>query len=72
MKLANPEPVRGGPQGDLICRVVVETPINLTDRQKELLEELDETLQGKYAQKHSPTSSSWLDGVKKFFENMGF
>ncbi len=66
------KPVRGGPQGDLICRVLVETPINLTDRQKELLAELDETLQGKSAQRHSPNSTGWLDGVKTFFEKMGF
>ncbi|GAB7204498.1 hypothetical protein OS21_09870 [Dickeya oryzae] len=26
--------VRGGVQGDLLCRVVVETPVNLSDRQK--------------------------------------
>lgn len=66
------KPVRGGPQGDLICRVVVETPVHLTDRQKELLAEFDETLQGHSAKKHSPHSTGWLDGVKKFFENMGF
>jgi DnaJ-class molecular chaperone len=39
------KPVRGGPVGDLICRVIVETPVNLTDRQKELLRELDESTQ---------------------------
>ena len=65
------KPVRGGPQGDLICRVLVETPVNLTERQKELMHELDQTLQGKSAKKHSPTSSGWLDGVKTFFEKMG-
>ncbi len=66
------KPVRGGAQGDLICRVMIETPINLTERQKELMRELDETLQGKSAKTHSPHSSGWLDGVKKFFENMWF
>ncbi len=66
------KPVRGGPQGDLLCRVVVETPVNLTERQKELLAEFDETLQGHSAKKHSPNSTGWVDGVKKFFENMGF
>jgi len=64
------KPVRGGPVGDLICRVMVETPVNLTERQKELLRELDESLTdgGKH---HSPHSTSWLDGVKSFFEKMG-
>lgn len=66
------KPVRGGPQGDLLCRVVVETPVDLTERQKELLAELDETLRGNSAKRHSPNSTGWVDGVKKFFENMGF
>jgi len=61
-------PVRGGPVGDLLCRVVVETPVNLSARQKELLRELDVTLRDNG--RHSPQHHSWLDGVKKFFENM--
>ena len=55
--------LRGGGSGDLICRVNVETPINLTSRQIELLEELDGSLLGA---KHSPRSENWLDGIKKF------
>ena len=55
--------LRGGGSGDLICRVNVETPINLTSRQIELLEELDGSLSGA---KHSPRSENWLDGIKKF------
>ena len=58
------KPVRGHAIGDLMCRVVVETPVNLTARQKELLEELQGSLAGK---KHSPKSKGWFDGVKKFF-----
>jgi molecular chaperone DnaJ len=65
------KPVRGGPVGDLICRVMVETPVNLTERQKELLQEFDESVLAG-GEKHSPHSSSWLDGVKSFFEKMGF
>jgi molecular chaperone DnaJ len=64
------KPVRGGPVGDLICRVLVETPVNLTDKQKDLLRQLDETMQ-EGGSKHSPQSSTWLDGVKSFFEKMG-
>lgn len=64
------KPVRGGAQGDLICRVTVETPVNLTDKQRHLLEEFDVTLRGA-GKHHSPTSTSWLDAAKKFFENMG-
>ncbi|MBB1126349.1 molecular chaperone DnaJ [Thiospirillum jenense] len=65
------KPVRGGPVGDLICRVLVETPVNLTDRQKELLHELEASFVAG-GDKHSPNSSSWLDRAKNFFEKMGF
>ncbi len=63
------KPVRGGAIGDLICRVVVETPVNLNGEQKELLEKLGASM-GKSAKKHSPNENSWLDNVKKFFEDM--
>jgi len=63
------KPVRGGPVGDLMCRVMVETPINLSSRQKELLQEFQKTMdQG--GSTHNPQASSWLDGVKKFFDGM--
>lgn len=65
------KPVRGGPQGDLICRVVVETPVKLTEQQRALLGQLDESLKGG-GRKHSPNAHSWVDGVKGFFEKMGF
>ena len=64
------KPVRGGPQGDLICRVVVETPVKLTDHQRDLLTQLDESLKGG-GRKHSPNAHSWVDSVKGFFEKMG-
>ena len=63
--------VRTGQQGDLLCRVQVETPVNLTKKQKELLEQFNQSLQEDSVQ-HSPRSASWLDGVKKFFEDMKF
>jgi molecular chaperone DnaJ len=65
------KPVRGGPQGDLICRVVVETPIKLTEQQRSLLRDLDDSLKGG-GSKHSPNAHSWVDSVKGFFEKMGF
>jgi len=64
------KPVRGGPVGDLLCRVVVETPVNLTARQKELLREFEKTLDEKGGSHHNPQSHSWLDSVKKFFEGL--
>ncbi|MDJ0806555.1 MAG: molecular chaperone DnaJ [Gammaproteobacteria bacterium] len=65
------KPVRGGPVGDLMCRVLVETPVKLTGEQEELLRKLDESMK-KGGGKHSPQSTTWVDGVKKFFEGMGF
>ncbi len=55
--------------GDLLCRVVVETPVHLSQQQKELLREFEATLQERNG-KHSPKARSWLDGVKKFFEDL--
>jgi molecular chaperone DnaJ len=63
------KPVRGGPTGDLFCRVVVETPVNLTDEQKGLLRKLEESMRAS-TRNHSPRQHSWLDGVKRFFEAM--
>jgi molecular chaperone DnaJ len=60
--------VRGGHVGDLLCKIMVETPVNLSARQKELLQEFENSLKGNG--KHSPRHSSWLDGVKKFFDDM--
>ncbi len=63
------KPVRGGPTGDLLCRVVVETPVNLTRDQKELLQQFADTMAAG-GERHTPRQGSWLDGVKKFFEEM--
>ena len=65
-------PVRGGPSGDLLCRVVVEAPVNLTKRQKELLEEFQKTLDGGDGNQHGPRKTSWFEGVKSFFDEMKF
>ncbi len=63
-------PVRGGPVGDLFCRIVVETPVNLNREQKDLLRKFEESLQ-KDAKHHHPREESWLDGVKRFFSSLG-
>ena len=59
--------VRSDVQGDLYCHVVVETPVNLTDRQRELLREFERISQSDTA-RHNPRSKGWLDKVKEFFE----
>lgn len=63
------KPVRGGGTGDLLCRSVVETPINLTKRQQEILEELKISL-GEGGKKQSPRQTNWFEGVKRFFDDM--
>jgi molecular chaperone DnaJ len=60
--------VRGSHVGDLMCRVMVETPVNLTSKQKGLLQEFEKTLTGDG--KHRPKEHTWLTGVKKFFEEL--
>jgi molecular chaperone DnaJ len=57
--------VRGGDQGDLMCKVQIETPVNLTIKQKELLDQFEKTLSAN--NKQSPKTSSWFDKVRKFF-----
>ena len=64
------KPVRGGPTGDLFCRVVVETPVHLSREQKELLRSFEESLKSD-AKRHHPREDSWLDGVKRFFSSLG-
>ena len=63
------KPVRGGGVGDLLCRAVVETPVNLNKEQKALLEKFQESL-GQAGNKQSPRQSSWFEGVKSFFDDM--
>ncbi|MFG3451135.1 MULTISPECIES: molecular chaperone DnaJ [Pseudomonadaceae] len=61
-------PVRGGAAGDLLCRVAVETPVNLGKRQRELLDEFRKTLQSDSS--HSPKASGWFEGMKRFFGDL--
>ena len=63
------KPVRGGSVGDLLCRAVVETPVNLKKQQKEMLREFQESL-GEGGKSQSPRQTSWFEGVKSFFDDM--
>jgi molecular chaperone DnaJ len=58
--------VRSSYAGDLMCEVVVETPVRLTDRQKELLRELEE-INRKDANRHNPRAKGFMDKVREFF-----
>jgi molecular chaperone DnaJ len=59
--------VRSSYPGDLYCHISVETPVKLTEHQRKLLKEFDESLK-KGGAKHSPTSDSWADKLKSFFK----
>ena len=61
------KPLRQNEHGDLMVHVVVETPVKLTEKQKDLLREFDVSTQAD-AGKHSPRNKSWLDKAKSFFE----
>ncbi len=62
--------VRSRAPGDLYCKVEVETPINLTPEQRTLLEQFEATFVGEEARRHSPKSSTFVDGVKGFWDRM--
>ncbi|MET0289109.1 MAG: molecular chaperone DnaJ [Pseudoxanthomonas sp.] len=62
--------VRSRTEGDLFCKVLVETPVNLTPEQRELLEKFETTFIGEDTRKHSPKSATFLDGVKGFWDRM--
>ena len=55
--------------GDLICKVMVETPVNLSKHQRELLNEFDESMRDS-RNTHDPKATSWFDSVKEFFEGL--
>lgn len=65
-KGVNVSQVRGGGTGDLYCRIVVETPVNLTKKQKELLKEFA----GETSEKQSPRQTRWFEGVRKFIDTL--
>ncbi|MCP5328602.1 MAG: molecular chaperone DnaJ [Steroidobacteraceae bacterium] len=60
------KPVRGGPRGDLFCRVVVETPVKLSAEQRELLRKFDESLKND-GRSHTPREAGFFEGVRRFF-----
>jgi len=62
--------VRGGHAGDLLCQIMVETPVNLTTKQKDLLQQFEKELASDNID-HAPKTSSWFDSVKRFFTQAG-
>lgn len=60
------KPLRSSEHGDLMVHVVVETPVRLTEKQKDLLREFENSTQAD-AGKHSPKNKSWVDKARDFF-----
>ncbi|MFT6589684.1 MAG: molecular chaperone DnaJ [Rhodoferax sp.] len=58
--------VRSSYPGDLYCHILVETPVKLSEHQRKLLRELDDSIK-KGGSKHSPTGDSWTNRLKSFF-----
>ncbi len=52
--------------GDLFCKVVIETPVSLSDEQKEMLQNFADSLKSS-KKDHSPRAKSWFNKVKDFF-----
>ena len=61
--------VRDARMGDLFAKVSVETPVNLTSEQKDLLQQFEESIQ-EGGEKHSPRAGGWIDTVKRFFDRI--
>ena len=59
--------LRGSDTGDLLCRVKIETPVHLTEKQKDLLRDFEASL-GAGNNEHTPQYQSWLDKLKRFFD----
>ncbi|MCL4184356.1 MAG: molecular chaperone DnaJ [Burkholderiaceae bacterium] len=57
--------IRSSYPGDLYAHIVVETPVRLNEKQKQMLRELDALLKDP---KHSPQTRGWMDRVKDFFQ----
>ena len=61
--------VRGGAPGDILCRVVVETPVRLSDKQKDILREFKASLEVN-GSRHSPKEEGWFESIKSFFDGL--
>lgn len=62
--------IRKGYRGDLFCKILVETPVNLNTIQKKLLNKLGESFSIFKNKNHSPRSKRFFDSVKQFFDNL--
>jgi molecular chaperone DnaJ len=59
--------VRSSYPGDLYCHVALETPVRLTDKQRQLLRDLEASMK-EGGSKHSPQTKGWMDRMSEFFK----
>jgi len=62
--------VRSHAVGDLMCKVIVETPVKLSSKQRELLKEFESSLCSSSSKKHKPKSEGFLNSLKTFFDDI--
>jgi molecular chaperone DnaJ len=62
--------LRGREHGDLVVELYVETPTNLTARQRELMRELSETCTGAHAAAHHPRHAGFFSKARKFWDGL--
>ena len=55
--------------GDLYAAISVETPVNLSSKQKDILKDFYSSIE-KGGKKHSPRHNSWISSVKNFFDRI--
>ena len=60
--------LHGGARGDLFVEMLVETPVNLTKRQQELLREFERA--GESVNGHHPESEGFFAKVKEFWDEL--
>jgi len=62
--------VRSHSVGDLMCKVIIETPVKLSSKQRELLKEFENSLCSSSSKKHKPKSEGFLNSLKTFFDDI--
>ena len=61
--------VRSHATGDLMCKVIIETPVKLSAKQRELLKEFESSCASS-PKKHKPKSEGFLKNIKTFFDDL--
>jgi molecular chaperone DnaJ len=62
--------LRSDATGDMYVEIQVETPVNLNKKQQEILKQLDQTISGKEASKHSPESTGFFSKMKELWDDL--